>query len=311
MQQPQSVLAFDVGGTSTKLALVSSTGEIRAWTCFPTQSSDKDVYLAHLTAALRKLARDASAYPVGIAGAIAGFLSDSGTLVYNPNLPWLEGADFRATLLRHFELPVHLEADANAACAGEYMFGSGRGSSRFLCVSGGTGLGAGMIVDGQIVRCTHGGLGDAGHIILRPNGPPCTCGGRGCAEAILSTTALAREHSKTTGQHCSFRNLASAAQARDPLALATLEHAGYSLGIFLASLAQILLPDTIAVAGGLSALGEPFLESARVSFLSHAGTVPGSLTSIVCANAGAQAALQGAAASLLLSDRDRTFRLNP
>ena len=294
------VLAFDIGGTSTKLALIASTGEMRAWTSFPT-APPRPAYLARLTATLQQLGQKSDAPPIGLAGAVAGFLSESGALSYNPNLPWLEHAEIRAELHAGLGLPIQLETDANAACAGEFLFGAGRGSRRFLCLTGGTGIGVGMIVDGRILHPAFGGLGDAGHVVVVPDGPPCSCGGRGCAEAVLSSAALAAQFTRATGVPQTFRNLASRSAARDPLALAVARQAGHHLGIALASLAHIFFPDRMAVAGGLSAMGEPLLHAAQASFTAHAGTFPASLATLVLAGTGANATLQGAAASMFLS----------
>ena len=297
---PPWVLAFDIGGTVTKLALVSRQGEMRAWNSFPTEPP-RDTYLTRLSHALHELASQSAAPPAGIAGSIAGFLSESGSLLYNPNLPWLEDTNLHASLRDSFNLPLQLETDANAACAGELLFGAGQGSRRFLCITGGTGLGAGLIVDGSIVCPAFGGLGDAGHVIVMPGGPPCSCGGHGCAEALLSTTTLAAQFSEITCSPQTFRSLAQHVASGDLRAVEVARQAGHHLGLALVSLAHIFFPDHIAIAGGLSALGQPLLHAAQVSFTAHAGTFPASLATMQLAESGAHASLRGAAASMWLA----------
>ncbi len=302
MTDPQWVLAFDIGGTSTKLALISETGEMRSWHSFPTQPP-REAYLDRLVHALRDLASKAADPLIGVSGAVAGFLSESGSLFYNPNLPWLEHTELHAELSAAVHLTIQLENDANAACAGEYLFGTGQGSRRLLCLTGGTGLGAAMIADDGILHPAFGGLGDAGHIIVVPNGPPCSCGGRGCAEAVLSSAALVAHFSEATRTSQTYRALVNHVVAGDPLALEVTREAGHHLGIALASLAHIFFPDRIAIAGGLSALGEPLLLATRASFTSHAGTFPASLATIELAHTGAHAGLHGAAAAMWLAHR--------
>ena len=297
---PRWMAAFDVGGTLTKLALVSTRGEVRAWSSFPTEAP-RGAYLSRLTHALYELASQSTAPLFGVAGSVAGFLSEEGSVLYNPNLPWLEDTDIRAHLRDSFDLPIQLETDANAACAGEFLFGTGQRSRRFLCVTGGTGLGAGMIVDGRLLCLAFGGLGDAGHVIVVPNGPSCSCGGHGCAEALLSSAALTAQFSEATRTPQSFRSLARHVAAADPHALAVAQQAGHHLGVALASLAHIFFPDRIAIAGGLSALGQPLLRAAQTAFTAHAGTLPASLATIHLADTGAYAGLQGAAASMSLA----------
>ena len=296
----QWVVAFDIGGTSTKLALISRQGEIRHWRSFASEPP-RAAYLDRLVRALGDLAARSPVPPFGMAGAVAGFLSDFGSLLYNPNLTWLEHTDFHAELRSSFHLPLHLETDANAACAGEFLFGAGQGSRRFLCVTGGTGVGVGMIVNGNTLQPAFGGLGDAGHIIVKPDGPPCSCGGHGCAEALLASATLATQYSRLTGVPQTFRTLASGVVSRDPRALQLAQQAGQHLGVALASLSHIFFPDRIAIAGGLSALGNPLLNAVRASFTSHAGSFPASLATIVLAGTGTHASLQGAAASMWLA----------
>ena len=310
-QTADCVLAFDIGGSATKLALVSDTGTMSAWRSFATHASDRTTYLDRLTASLRELAADTPETPLGIAGAIAGFLDEAMNLAYNPTLAWLEGADIHGALSSAFHLPVLIENDANAASAGEYLFGSGQGSHRFLCLTGGTGLGVGMVVNGEIVRAACGGLGDAGHIIVEPAGPACSCGGRGCAEAVLSTQFLAKRYSERQSSPQTFRNLVSAATAGEPLAQGLLEQAGRQLGIAAASLAHIFFPDRIAIAGGLSEAGAPLLSAAVSSFALHGGTYPVSLATIVRATTGAHAPLLGAAASFFQQQKSSTHRHVP
>jgi glucokinase len=292
-----SVIGIDIGGGTTKLALISRQGEVWGWQSFPTLGASGVDFLETVVGACRGLQAHANTPVVGVSVAVAGFVSSEGNLDYNPNLPWLEGAPIGKTLSDELRLPVHVEADSNAACLAEYLSGEGRGSSRFLCLTGGTGLGVGMIVEGKLLRIAHGCMGDAGHVIVSPEGPACTCGGRGCAEALLSTAALgARYADARVAEDAGFRSLVEDAGNGLPTACALLEEAGYWLGIAAASLASIFLPDRIAIAGGLSQAGDAFFCAAQASFRAHGGRLPVSLTSLVRANTGGHATLLGAAA---------------
>jgi predicted NBD/HSP70 family sugar kinase len=194
-------------------------------------------------------------------------------------------------------LPVYVDADSNAASLAEYLSEGGRASTRFLCLTGGTGLGVGMVVEGKLLRIAHGCMGDAGHVIVSPEGPICTCGGRGCAEALLSTAALGVRYADARGvEDAGFRALVEDARDEIPAACALLEEAGYWLGIAAASLANVFLPDRIAIAGGLSQAGDAFFSAAQTSFRGHAGKLPRSLASLVRASTGEHATLLGAAA---------------
>jgi glucokinase len=291
------VIAIDIGGGSTKLAFISRQGEVRGWQSFATVGETGTDFLNTIVAACRGLQAEAIAPVAGVSVAVAGFVSPEGALDYNPNLPWLEGAPIAATLEDELGLPVHVDADSNAACLAEYLSEGGRGSSRFLCLTGGTGLGVGMVAEGRLLRIAHGCMGDAGHVVVSPEGPACTCGGRGCAEALLSTSSLGLRYADARGAgDAEFRSLVEDARNGIPAACALLEEAGYWLGIAVASLANIFLPDRIAIAGGLSQAGDAFFAAAQISFRGHAGKLPLSLASLVRASTGEHATLLGAAA---------------
>jgi glucokinase len=278
-----SVIAIDIGGGSTKLAMVDRRGAIRGWRSFPTTANGGSEFIGKVAAAARQLQTEAELPVAGIE--------------FNANLPWLERVPIAAPLAAQLGLKVYIDADSNAACVAEYMFGAGRGSSRFLCLTGGTGLGVGMIVDGKLLRIAHGCMGDAGHVIVSPEGPLCSCGGKGCAEALLSTASLARRYAEIGGREKpSFRALVEDARLGRPAALKIIEEAGYWLGIAAASLASIFLPDRIAIAGGLSQAGDALLASALASFRGHGGSFPLARASMVLASKGEHATLLGAAA---------------
>ena len=297
MNDEASVIAIDIGGNSTKLGLIDRQGMMQNWQCFPTAGPDAAAFMAEVVAASRRLRGEAKTPVAGIAVAIAGFVSVEGTLEYNSNLPWLEHAPIASLLTKELELQVHTDADSNAACVAEYVFGEGTGANRFLCLTGGTGLGVGMIADGKLLRIVHGCMGDAGHIIVSPQGPECSCGGRGCAEALLSTPSLTERYAQTTCRTgLDFRDLVRDAQLGIPTAQALLEEAGRWLGIAAASLAHIFLPDRIAVAGGLSQAGDRFMAAALESFHYHGGHFPLERASLVRATTGEHATLLGAAA---------------
>jgi predicted NBD/HSP70 family sugar kinase len=291
-----SVIAVDIGGGTTKLALVSQRGEVRGWHSFATAGESGMAFLDIVVGACRGLQAEATTPVAGVSVAVAGFVSPDGALDYNPNLPWLEHVPIGKTLKQELGLPVYVDADSNAATLAEYLSEGGRGSSRFLCLTGGTGLGVGMVVEGKLLRIAHGCMGDAGHVIVSPEGPICTCGGRGCAEALLSTAALGVRYADARGgEDAGFRALVEDARNGIPAACVLLEEAGYWLGIAAASLANIFLPDRIAIAGGLSQAGDAFFTAAQTSFRGHAGRLPLSLASLVRASTGEHATLLGAA----------------
>lgn len=264
------VLCVDIGGTSTKAGVLDPDGEIASISSIPSKPEVEAYFnalvrLIEQTGAAAATAFDQPARGLGVA--VAGFLdADRNYLLYNPNLSWLEGFPLRRRLAESFpELTIELEIDSNAATMAEYRFGSGRESARFLCVIAGTGLGVGMTVGGEPLRFAHGCMGDIGHVIVQRDGPLCTCGGRGCAEIMVSSSVLAERYRDAAGLTgaVALRDVIQAADAGNQHAVVVLKEAGEWLGVAIASMANTLFPDHIAIAGGLSARRE-----------SRAGTCP-------------------------------------
>jgi glucokinase len=190
------------------------------------------------------------------------------------NLPGLNNAPLRERLAETLELAVGLDNDACAAALGEYRYGAGQGAERLLVVTVGTGVGAGMIVDGSVFRTSQGCLGDPGHVIVAPEGPRCGCGGRGCMEVMAAAPAIAR-HATALGAErpdsalarlprpIDGVDVARAAAAGDEAARAVLASAGRWLGIGLVSLLHVLGPERLLVGGGVAEAGDLLLDPLR------------------------------------------------
>lgn len=310
--QEKSILCVDIGGTSTKAGIVDSAGKLGLIESIPTRGPDAASFAAEVCLLIERVRNAALSQGHSLAGlgvAIAGFVDDDRQhLLYNSNLPWLEKYPLRDYLASRFDLQVELEIDSNAACMAEYCFGSGRGSQRFLCLAVGTGLGGGMAVNGHPLRFAYGCLGDIGHVIVQPDGPICTCGGRGCAEILVAAPVLAEKYRERHGNDstASLRDVISAASAGDELAVSILREAGEWLGIATASMANILFPDKIAIAGGLSEAGDLVLGPAEQLFRRSASEFAREQASFTRAALGSMATLTGAAWPFL--DRQRLTR---
>jgi glucokinase len=227
---------------------------------------------------------------------VAGFLNRArDRLSYNPNLEWLVGFPLRDAIADTLGASVVIEVDSNAACLGEFRFGAGRGSQRFLCLAAGTGLGGGMIVDGALVRFMGECIGDAGHVVVDANGPECPCGGRGCAEAMVAERTIVRN----AQSGATLREVIESARQGNGRAVAELASAGRALGVAMASLAQLFFPDRIALAGGLSEADSLVLPAAEASFRRSVNSEARERVAVVKAELGWRATVIGAAAPLL------------
>jgi glucokinase len=260
--------AVDIGATGTKIGIVAGDGRIVSRATIPTGATGAPL-VDGIAATLRPMVdalvtQGASVAGVGVS--VAGFLDPArATMVYNANLPAMRDFPLRAELESRLGLRCALEVDSNASTVAEHRFGGGRGATRLLGVTIGTGLGGGVIVDGRLLRFTGECAGDVGHVVLDPAGRRCTCGARGCLEALVSAAALSE---RAGGRQ--VRDVVGGAKRGERAALDALAETGRWLGLGLASLAPIFAPGTVVVGGGVAAAGEPLLEPARASFREHA-----------------------------------------
>jgi glucokinase len=275
-------IGIDIGGTYTKVGLVAEDGSVRHLQRIPTASHcDPASYLDQLHALI---SQHLAEKPVGIGISLPGFHSPDGHCIqFNPNTPALVGIDFFNLFQRH-GLPVRIEQDLNTPALAEYYYGSGRGSQRFMAATIGTGVGVGVILNGQVLRFTGNSTGDAGHIILDPEGPQCQVGCHGCAEAMVTIAAIEREAERVKEQldfslqpdQMAIRGTSAyaviqASHQGNQAARGIIETIGRRLGQWLASVAPIFLPDRIALCGGVAEAGEPLLRACLGRFLELAG----------------------------------------
>lgn len=201
----------------------------------------------------------------GIGVSVAGFLNPGrSAMIHNANLPALREFELRDALEERLSLDCRLEVDSNAAVLAEHRHGAGKGSARLLGVTVGTGLGGGVIVDGELLRYTGECAGDIGHIIVDRKGRLCSCGARGCLEAMVNVAALSER-----GNGRTVREIITAARAGDEPSRKAVAETGWWLGLGLASLSPLFSPDRIVVGGGIAAAGDLLLEPARASYRQH------------------------------------------
>lgn len=218
---------------------------------------------------------------------------DDGVLLDCPSLPSLTGTRLGDLVAEHLGRPQPLLVpDLSAAAIGEARAGRGRGVERFLCVALGTGANAAATRHGRIVDTVFGSFGDAGHVLVDPDGPECACGGRGCLEAITSGWALARD-AKTIGLG-SAAEIAAAADVGDEDAAALLRHAGVCLGRAISTWSVLTWPTVVAVAGGVARAGDRLLDPARAELRRIAPPYISRDIEIVPAALGDRATLEGA-----------------
>lgn len=254
------VVAADVGGSGVRAVAYRSRAVIgKPFRAPLDRTLSRDEALARIAGAVEAVIPDGLE---AVAVAIPSFVWPDGTIAECPSLPALEGLDLGTALGAVARgARVAVVPDLAAAVVGEHRHGSGQGVGRFMCVALGTGANAAAIVDGRIVDTAFGCLGDAGQVVVEPDGPACPCGGRGCLEAVCSGFALARDGAPLGLPD--GRAVIEAGRAGRADAVALLERAGRGLGRAIASWSAMLWPQRVAIAGGLAAAGDLLLEPAR------------------------------------------------
>lgn len=303
----RSAIGIDIGGTKVAALRVAEDGDVLDRRERPTPADDVAATVETVSELAAELAAaGGEAIGVGAAGMVD---FAAGVLRYAPNLAWRE-IPLRDLLSERTGLPCVVDNDANVAAWGEYRFGAARGYRHVLAVTVGTGIGGGIVADGELFRGAHGFAAEIGHIIVEPDGPPCGCGNRGCWEQVASGRALGRLARAEVerepagriaalagGAEASGRHVSEAAREGDPAAAAIFATVGRRLGEGIAGLVNILDPEVVIVGGGVAEEGAVLLEPAREAFLDaveapeHRPEVP-----ILAATLGNDAGAIGAAA---------------
>jgi glucokinase len=266
-------VGFDIGGSSTKIGLVDSSGRIIESRQIPSDLlHNPQPFLNKLFLNIEELIHSCTQDEVlGIGMSLHGFLNDKGPIV-SPYTPSLGGLDLLGMVRDYFKLPVVMNSDLVAHTLAEYYFGTGRGTNRFLCMAIGTGLGAGVVIDGKALKYTGGCPGDTGHIIVEPGGPECSMGCKGCAEALCGVAGIERLVKERTGVDVPANVVIAGARDGNLEFVPIIEQIGDWLGIALASLSVIYLPQRIALSGGVAEAGPILLNATKYRFYDLVGT---------------------------------------
>lgn len=290
MSKPLS-LGIDIGGTGIKVGLVDNEGKLGRVFRFSTPSKSDPKEVCELIVAQVEALLHAAGRPriVGIGIGAAGDIDPvNGVVRISPNLNW-KNAPLKAFLAKRLKYSIRVENDANAAAWAAFVVEAKRKVKNLLCVTIGTGVGGGLVIDGKLYRGTSGSAGEIGHMTLIPEGIPCNCGNNGCLERYIGAKAMTEEARRTieAGEHTILTKLVKndlskitpllvnqAAKQRDRLSMRLYEQAGERLGIGLASLVNIINPEWIVFAGGLSRAGRLLLEPVRQTLYKRAFHTP-------------------------------------
>ncbi|TFD92287.1 ROK family glucokinase [Jeotgalibacillus sp. R-1-5s-1] len=309
------IFGVDIGGTTTKLAVIEESGLIVEKWEIPTNTTNNGVSIIPDIAAAVKLKQTqlsiSSEQILGIGvGAPGPVNMQTGILYTGVNIGWEQPVALRDELHQQTGLPVVIENDANVAAIGEMWKGAGDGARDVVCVTLGTGVGGGVIVNGDIAHGIKGAAGEIGHITAVPEGGyQCNCGKKGCLETVASATGVVRlakeEAAKDTSSvlntllnekgEFSAKDVFDHAKQGDEAALKAVDRLTFYLGLALANLGSALNPEKIVIGGGVSQAGPILLDRLREKFKAFAFPTVAESTEITVATLGNDAGVIGAA----------------
>jgi glucokinase len=304
------LVGIDLGGTTTKMAFVTTDGDIvHKWEIDTDLSNQGRHIVKHISQSLQETLRRLGGnkdrlLAIGI-GAPGPVHMETGMLYEAVNLGW-KNYPLKEELERETSLPVAVDNDANIAALGEMWKGAGSGARDLICVTLGTGVGGGVIANGRIVHGINGAGGEIGHMTMIPDGgAPCNCGKSGCLETIASATGIvriAKEKIATSDRPTLLRPgditakaVFDAAKAGDALALEIVEEVAFYLGLALANAANVSNPEKIVIGGGVSKAGNILAERVTTHFRRFAFPRVAEGATIVLATLGNDAGVIGGA----------------
>ena len=309
------VIGLDLGGTNSVFGIVDSRGEIKATTAIKTGLyKTVDEYVDASVNALMPIIEEVGGIDtikaMGIGAPNGNYYN--GTIEFAPNLPWAHNGVVPLAKMFSDKLgvPVVLTNDANAAAIGEMVYGVARGMKNFIVITLGTGVGSGIVVNGQLLYGCDGFAGELGHVIVEKNGRPCGCGRKGCLEAYCSATGVARtarELLATTDRPSLLRDMkpeditsldvSIAAGKGDELANEIYEFTGHMLGEACANFAAFSSPEAFIFFGGMTKAGELIMKPIRESYEENVLKIfKGKAKFLVSVLDGSSAAVLGASA---------------
>ncbi len=300
------VLSVDLGGTNIRMAAVSPDGSIHHLARRKTPENVSPAQLVDLT---ELLAQECIAHApekalvrgIAFGSPAPAAKKGDGFLTKLPNLPSLNGMNLAAALHERFSLPVTLENDATAAAIGENWLGASRNVPNSIMVTLGTGVGGGLIIDGEPYRGIDGTAGEIGHVCVEPDGHPCGCGSRGCIEQYASATAIVRMGREFGLTFDTAHEIYIAAGSGDEAARKVYVTMGRYLGITLAGLINVFNPEMIVIGGGMEAGWEAFIGPLKAEVSERAFSTPASRVELVRSSLRDNAGLLGVARSAFLS----------
>ncbi len=318
-------VGIDIGGTNTALGIIDRKGNVYYQTSLSTTRHPKiEDYVADVCQEIKKgettLQFDYQIVGIGIGAPNGNYYS--GTIEKAPNLPWTGKIELTRLFREQYHVPTYLTNDANAAAIGEIIYGGAKNMKDFVVITLGTGLGSGIVVNGNVLYGHDGFAGELGHVIVESGGRKCNCGRQGCLETYVSATGVVR----TVYELLAFSNEASdlrdipfskmtskivadAAQNNDPIALETIKRTAKMLGEAIADVTAITSPEAIFLFGGLTKSGRLLFDQVQYYKEKNMLSIFSNKTKLLASELGDNAAILGSS-GLVWAELDKEEKEN-
>ena len=294
------IIAIDLGGTNLKVALLDLNYNIEDREVLNTRSfMKKNGLISGIVHSVNRFIKYNNLSKAEIAGVGLGLPgpvdAKSGIVHFFPNIPGWKEVKLRDVLRKRLGLSVFLDNDAKLMTLAEFKLGAAKGFHNVLCMTLGTGIGGGLIINGRLYRGFNNAAGEIGHLPINEKGAYCNCGGSGCLEAYIGNRRIIETARKALGRSITLEELSELAAKHNRIAISIWRKVGAHLGFALAGVANLLNLDAIVIGGGVANAGKVLFDSVEEKLKEQAMSVPARHVKIIKAKLGNEAGLIGAA----------------
>jgi len=293
------IIAIDLGGTNLKCALLNNALKIKAKSLFSTKSFNSKQRLTggiidSINNFIFKLDLPRSSIlgvGIGLPGPVDPF---KGGVHFLPNIPGWKEVGLKNILEREIKLPVFIDNDAKLMALAEHKTGSAKGYNNVLCMTLGTGVGGGLIINNTLYRGPDNAAGEVGHLPLNEHGPVCGCGSQGCLEAYVGNARIIKDARKIFGPKITLEEVTRLAQGENSKAIKFWGQVGEKIGLALSGIVNLLNLDAVVIGGGVSCAGKVLFSGIKQTILVRAMSVQAKRVKVFKAKLGNDAGIIGA-----------------
>ncbi|MDD4894309.1 MAG: ROK family protein [Candidatus Omnitrophica bacterium] len=294
------IASIDLGGTNLKIALLDLKYRIRDKQVLNTQKfTKKEALISAIAGSVHKILQDNKLNKINLLGVGLGVPGptdyEKGIVHFFPNIPGWKEVKLKAILQKKLKLPVFVDNDAKVMTLAEYKLGAAKGSTNAVCITLGTGVGGGIIINEKLYRGLSNAAGEIGHVPINVKGPRCNCGGTACLERYIGNNRVLAEARKIFGKDITLEKLSYLARKQNRKAKAIWLEFAQRLSTALTGVVNFLNPDCIVIGGGVAAAGSILFDNVKKIIAKRAMSVQARHVKIFKAKMGNNAGLIGAA----------------